>query len=1309
MKKFLISLIVISLISQVPGFSMDSMLMTEIKAEENTEPENNETTSPIVYEEETENNQQENVTTVVETENETVTSQSGELPQEQIVQVGERVSVANVEAMQEVYPFALGETDLPLENTKVTISTLAGLIKLSHCDPETIKNITINIQVSGSISTIANSAYVEKEGTKYYFKGLGSTDCPFDGSFIGNAISITVNRAIFNGVTSNVNCNGNTLIWSNSEQTPKSIIAESYVFSNEDEQKFEKPLNLNVTIAENSVIPGALFGEVRGEKGTLKLQKQITYGSNMTVNNQQSTQNAGFVCNTLKIGKILIGSEFVFPESISVGSVDESAGGIIGKMENGTSLEFNSQIASVTVNKGTHSGGLVGYAVNADITGTGKLTTVSVKAKANSGGLVGYLEWSKDTELQIHGGMLAKSTVTLLSDNPTGMNAGGLYGTVKLGKGKRGSLTLTDTLVLNNDNSNQFATFGGLIGNLEGGETGVSIFEINANNNSISIINSNENVSIFGGIIGQVGSHTTVFAKNNYVSISSPKANVFGGLVGNIADTGILVLENENKISTSNDIATIEDEPAVGGLVGSISVGSVLSISGTTDLSEVVYAEGQYYGQLVGKQNNSLVFAKGSGNDEGWRYIRSSQKPKIDDIANYGQVIRLKSSVDAATGKLSPDLFNVNNEGLLVIKKYGSTEFAVGSVDDFALLAVLWQSEGSVKAENTPNYNNISSANISLSSDIDLTGTGIIGLMKDTTDNNPAFNGSFNGVNHAVTLSIGEAYGCFKNGETFTPAADTDAGCGRIYYHDALGLFAVINCNLSIFNVTINGKIDVETHADNCYVGGISGLVQGGTFQINNVTVSEYVLCGNVTSKPLYAGGVFGALNNTTTITYGSVNKPIVSKAVIKVSSTHDGKYMCLGGLIGAVLGANNQAELHMANVELSKLSDNSTNLDGTSITEGQSFFAGGLIGAIVPYASGKKKTINIKKVVVNGYKVATNNTSGDNSISGGLLGSLWINTDVIFGDANSTDNTYALQVVDGSNIADYVTYYGGLVYAASGKWTINSHGIDLSGAKLSAIAASSFGILVHDAYDGVTPILGTKINRGGLYIELTSQWEDAYRLEAEGQKITTSVKDEASFDEFAAYTAGSGSDDMWLSEKNGVISLHIDDSSNEGKLLMDGKNINSYVNRSYVGKTKKTNSHSRYYYNLDRLYAEVEKSVETNNNSRIDTNAELMLWSVCRYCATNLRNYFTGRDVSYDASQIGGSSDATVDFDLNGYSYYPIDILNVDLTVQNATFVFYNQEIENGENANNNKKTSAVTQHEGMHCGLFRNYLRQS
>ena len=226
------------------------------------------------------------------------------------------------------------------------------------------------------------------------------------------------------------------------------------------------------------------------------------------------------------------------------------------------------------------------------------------------------------------------------------------------------------------------------------------------------------------------------------------------------------------------------------------------------------------------------------------------------------------------------------------------------------------------------------------------------------------------------------------------------------------------------------------------------------------------------------------------------------------------------------------------------------------------------------------------------------------------------------------------------------------------------------------------------------------------MYIELTAHWDKAYRLvESDVQKISIEVKNDIkSFDEFAAYTAGS---DIWLSEKNGVISLHTDDSSNNGKLLMDGKNINSYVNRSEVGKTINMNSHSRYYYNLDRLYTEVNTT--NNTNSSIDTNAELMLWSVCRYGATNLRNSFTVGDVSYDASVIGGTSESSkAAFDLNGYSYYPIDLLNMNLTVQNAEFKFYNQEIESGENKKSNKNTSTATQHKGMHCGLFRNFLRQ-
>ena len=676
-------------------------------------------------------------------------------------------------------------------------------------------------------------------------------------------------------------------------------------------------------------------------------------------------------------------------------------------------------------------------------------------------------------------------------------------------------------------------------------------------------------------------------------------------------------------------------------------------------------------------------------------------------------MIRLKCDNVSTASKLSSDLFKVckpieASAGKLVMKKYAGTGYEITNEDDFALLSVLWQSHGMIKAENAPDYISLSqtTTTISLSKDIDLTGSGITGLTRDMKETESVFHGSFNGNGNSITLAIGEVYGYFANDSGNVPATNSEDGCGRIYRHNALGLFA--SADGSVSDLTIKGNIDVESYADQCYVGGIAGLIEGGTFTLSDVTASEVILCGNDTKRAVYAGGFYGAVSKTSNITFGGDGDgtAVTSSAAIQVKNVHDGKYMCLGGLVGAIVESANASNITMKNVLLQEpvQQDIKLNLDGSSITEGQSFFAGGLIGAIVPYTSGKKKTLNIEQVTINGYAIASNNTSGENSISGGLLGSLWASTDVTFGKADSTGDSFALSVVKGSNKADNVQYFGGLVYAASGKWTVKEHGIDLSGAELSAKNAESFGILIHDAYDGGTPILGTSINRGGLYIELTSHWDDAYCLEAGGKKITTTVKANASFDEFAAYTAES---DISLSEKNGVISLHTNDSSNGGKLLMDGKNINSYVNRSDVGKTKKTNSHSRYYYNLDRFYAEV-KAI-SNTNSRIDTNAELMLWSVCRYGATNLRNYFTVGDVSYGASVIGGTSESSkAAFDLNGYSYYPIDLLNMNLTVENAVFIFYNKEIENGEKDSNNKNTSSNTQHEGMHCGLFRNFLRQ-
>lgn len=1332
-KKMVAWILTFSMIIQSPTAFLNMGIQTVVEAAEIIQTD--ESTEENLAQSETEAYQLQSEAETVQLQSEAETLQlqgeektvqkeiQGEQKTEQLKNEEQMKSVTLMLALEEpastTYPFTLDDLTCTDSNgvLTVTISHEEDFIKLSHCDPATIQNAELDIQISGSI-TLTQKSVVKGEET-YFFAGIGSEAYPFSGAFKGQSITIGTDQPLFQAVMSSVKFNNNKILWEGkvgeNEQglTQKPVFAERYQFRDTKEYDFSE-----ITIqaqSGNDVVMGPLIGEICGENGTLTIGNNIEYtGAAVEVYSSTVGQNAGLICNTLSNGKVIITDQFAAPASYSVKALDGHAGGIIGEMKQGTELTLNKSVVGATIVGKNDAGGVVGHAENAFITGSGSVGAVSVTAQEGSaGGLVGHLQYDNQTDSNNNSIQLNSLKV----ENPSLSSLaaiGGLYGTLKLGSQIGAKLDLSDGVSVCKGSENTCTNYGGLIGSLKGSDAengDVAILEIDGKGKTITSDGKSAN-TYQGGVIGCIGAENepaTVFLKDISATESHPAGalTAFGGLSGKIEGKSIAALEGTIAVKVGNNIER------GGGLVGDMQPGSVLSLSGTTDLKDSSFAVSENVGQLVGRQDCALVFANGSGTDGGWSYIRSSQKVKIDDIGTYGQVIRLKCDNASTASKLSSDLFKVckpdpgeSSAGKLVMKAYTGTNYAITNEDDFALLSVLWQSHGKIKEENTPDYAGLSNASFSLSANIDLTGSGITGLTRDMKETGSVFHGRFNGGGKSITLAIGEAYGYFANDSGNEAATDGEDGCGRIYRHNALGLFA--SADGSVSDLTIKGNIDVESYADQCYVGGIAGLIEGGRFTLSGVTASEVILCGNDTKKAVYAGGFYGAVSKTSIITFGGDvdGTAVTSSAAIQVKDVHDGKYMCLGGLIGAIVESANESEITLKNVLLQEpgQQDIKLNLDGTSITDGQSFFAGGLIGAIVPYTSGKKKTLNIEQVTINGYAIASNNTSGENSISGGLLGSLWASTDVTFGKADSTGDSFALSVVDGSNTANYVTYFGGLVYAASGKWTVNRHGIDLSGAKLSATAATSFGILVHDAYDGKTLILGTEINRGGLYIELTSYWDDAYRLKADGKKIATTVNANASFDEFAAYTAES---DISLSEKNGVISLHTNDSSNGGKLLMNGENINSYVNRSDVGKTKKTNSHSRYYYNLDRLYTEVNTT--NNTNSSIDTNAELMLWSVCRYGATNLRNSFTVGDVSYDASVIGGTSESSkAAFDLNGYSYYPIDLLNMNLTVQNAEFKFYNQEIESGENKKSNKNTSTATQHKGMHCGLFRNFLRQ-
>lgn len=1304
-KKFIVLILTICMLIQLP----DGFFLTEIRAEQIYDD-----TPQLIEETEEQNAAEENVSEntfeISESEDNSSNEQSNssqpiseEISESNIVK-NETDIMSLAEGEVNSYPFTIDNLNTTTDNglTSIKISSAADFIKLSHCDPSSYQNAILNIGISGTTSLIETQSI---NGTNYKFAGLGSKDYPFSGSIDGQSISISLDRALFCTVSSNVSFNNNTILWSSEISRP--MLADIYQFV--DTVNADINVKMKVKPDKSNVVMGPLFGEIYGQNGTLSIDSVVDY-TNATVNIVQEG-NAGLICNTLSNGKVVVSDQFIAPSQYSVTATNGYAGGLVGEMKAGTEVELNAQLNTLSVIADNDAGGIVGHAVNASVSATGVVNDISVTSKnGNAGGIAGYIEYNAyhtitDTSLN----SIQVRNLTLNAANAVG----GMYGVLKLDAKIRARLNLNHDITVKQGEGN-CNNYGGLIGYLEGTavEDKVAILSIDGLSKSVSSESGNNNSSE-GGVIGYVGGGSvpvTVFVKNIVIDEKNPEVKVsedteawFGGIVGTISDNSILTVLENLTITTHNNVQN------GGGIVGEMKPGSILSLSGITNLSGVKYDLSKKTGQLIGKQDSSLIFAKGSGNDSGWTYVRSSQKPKLDDIGNYGQVIRLKKNADSTASALSNDLFNIQplqdgvsntDAGKLVIKAYGSTGFNILSEDDFALLSVLWQTHGIIKAANTPDYSNLNNATITFSKNINLTGTGITGLTRDIKETNSVFsgilNGKINGNNCIITLSIGEAYGCFKdeNGSNVN-ASSVDDGNGRIYRHNALGIFASSNGTVS--NLIIEGNIDLESYSSECYVGGIAGLIEGGTFTVSNVTASEVINCSNATNKAVYVGGLYGAINSTASITFGNDSNPVTSSAVIRVGSVHDGKYICLGGLIGAVLNDNNTSNLVMQNVLLKGSNTAAINLDGSAITDGQSFFSGGLIGVLAPYNSGNTKNITINKVVVNGYAIETNNTSGNNSICGGLLGSLWANTEV---DFSSTSDAFALSVVNGRNIANSVQYFGGLVYAASGKWTINEKGIDLSGASFSASKADSFGLLVHDAYGGVTPILGSTINRGGLYIELTSHWSKAYFLVNEDKKISTTVKDGAIFDEFAAYTGV----DILKSESNGIISLHTNDD--EGKLIMNGSKINTYTNRSEVGVAKQINSKSRYYYNLDRMFTEVNGF---GSNNKIDTNAELMLWSVIRYCAPNLRNYFTVNDANYSASVIGGDSDTQkVEFDLRGYSYYPIDLVNTNLTVNNAIFKFYNEEIENGENANFNKNTSSETQHKGMHCGLFRNYFRQ-
>ena len=1219
------------------------------------------------------------------------------------------------------------------DNT-ATITSPQQLILLSHCAQDEIKNITININATGEfdLSTkIANgtelSEYLNKTASAsqdYTYLGLGSAEFPFKGTITGQEPAIKTNTTLFRGISSNAKIKKNFSVeWKGDGTKPqengtKPMFAEMYVL--------ESNGTIPITFKSGN---GSLLGTVRqapnATNACLTIGNVVTYQAEVQAGSLTSNDNIGLICNTLESGTIKLDG-YAFPTKTAINTNSGAAGGLIGNMAGGildltsiggtniSNLTVNSssgsagsivgemsETAQIQVNqnititnptiKGKYAGGFAGKVVNSTLSGDEKITinspTLSSEENKDSavGGWIGdYIVQGNNHEdktlpTQID---VAEPKVTMNGGVATnGGNAGGYFGLLELQGDINYQISGTEQ-EKKNITSEYTAGNGGIYGTVIGKV-------VTSNNNKRASLNINHvkcnstikgNSYYQGGFVGEIGENVYLQVSDAEITVSNitttQESCGFGGVVGHLSSNSILSIADSVKVTNSGTIS------GGGGLVGVVSSGSILEISGTTDLSGVNYSASQYVGQLVGMQDCALIFAHGDGNGNGWKYKRSNTVSKINDIGNYGEVIRLKANqtIPNAQGGLDSELLKIDlgshEIGYGASVNLTGNDITISSKEDLALLSIAWNSRGVFSADSNltaDNWTTLQSKNINFTADVNLKNTGIIGISRDIDDS--AYTGSINGNDHTLTLSIGETYG-YKGENKATDGAE---GCGKIYSsgskHTDIGLFSRMGGNVS--NLTITGSINAGVSNGNMWIGSIAARQENNETVISNVKVTTTIKFDtNKDSQISYIGGLFGSAAKVKL----SENTGIQSN--ITLSNAGNGKQTYAGSVAGYMSAGT--------------LECNGVTIGGTIVTDASMYaYVGGLVGFMPPDGSDKDTStqVNIKALTFDGFSIGASNVQ---EACGGLLGGVWARSAVTFASDNTA--TTSLTVKNNTKIEAPNASVGGLAYKASGLWEIRSKGIDIQDLEINC--GKDLGLLVCHGEKGTIKFNKDEKNDkedGALYLRTTADWADSYKL-AEDLKLTCG-KDSV-FDEFVSYTAVS-KDKIANNGENGIVSIATKDRSG---VKEENTTCKTYQNRTNFGKSHKINANSRYYYDLDEYTETASKN--TNNTGKIDTPEELVLWSCAVYANSNIKKYFytfNNQEITDIKNNILNPTISGI-LNMDKYSYYPIH-LNTGVGITGATITFYNEEIEKAEK--NNKSTQAKTQsqHYMMHCGLFLDY----
>lgn len=1144
-----------------------------------------------------------------------------------------------------------------IKNGVYTIQNAEDFKKLLNADPADYQKITVLFSNNQSQFKASDFTGIEK--------GLGNENYPFMGTVKaneGSAINLPINFALFEYLSDSANLD--TIIFARPEDKNSALLAENVIHG--DVASANKWKIKADPVDDSGATSYKSFTSVIGNmKNGAKVDLDITLSNDVKVEVSDG-DNAGLACGTMDENTSLA-------VNLSSSSLDVSgksnAGVFVGKMSVGATLNIDKCGTLTVVNvSANNAGGLVGSAENAEINVDKNVTltmTGRVTGSVTAGGLFGSYTYSKADEKTFD---ISKfSGVKMNLDCPNGSTAeraavGSVFGElINSADSAKISITGTanDTITSNFNGTVRAGFYGGIVGR----------YSVNALSSELTLSDITVNVTRscnaldFGGIIGKIGDNSKAYVsvKNTTVSIknSTSSQNNYGGLVG-YADQAFIDVSGKVTV-TANDVSANQ---SVGGIVGKFNNNGIVRLGGETDLSGFYPKDpNKNRCQLVGNRGNALIYSL-----SGWSFKRTSSKV-IDDM-DWGGVLRLNDSdlLESADGVLSFD----GSGHTVTINGFTNNGITISNRADFARAALIMQHDSN-DSNDFVKYSGASradmlAANISLGEDVDISGTGLTGFMRDNGED--TFTGTLNGNDNKITMTVGK-----EN--------DKD----KIVFHTHNGLFAKTS-GAKISNLTLVSNLNIVgdnvSGGDACYIGSVSAY-NSGALTIDSVTA-------DVTAAPSgaytnFVGGLVGYVADATSEV--SFTNSAVTANLTYDNSTTKVDCTCLGGVIGMVGAVKSKPTtgIKFDNVTV-----------GGNITDkhtGSNSRVGGLIaevGAKDNSASVVPNKISITNVNINALTI---NSSGKSN-SGGFLGHNWYRVEI---DLNSLNvNNSSLTVNNGTEL-------GGLVLSTTGYWSIKE--VSFDGVTVKATKCINFGMLAstlfgrdYDSY-GFDYFKGENVNnyrssRDATYFELTKP--NGYKI-SQDTKINISPS-YSYFDEIARCSIYYSSSASFMSNRQAIISIPAVTADGERLLYMDGKNCNTYQNQTTNnGAVWKNNSWARYYYNLD-VY---------KNGKAITGGARATVWSAKLFAANNIKNYINSTNIDFP-------TDAEID--LTGYSFYPVDTNGCNIK-SNSTITFENNgfnqsEMVSSSNSDNYARTTegmdgtnlnnVHNQHYMMQSGLFRN-----